>query len=123
MPDSVLPAPVKYCCVSLLPGRQYASDVITITIKKMEEFGTFNSLTDANEREKAKKNKFLDVLIRSVLCSVLPCLDAESHSHSVDAEKEIKPNKTKIQKGYFLKLGLFCLLCKLQFSPLERSSG
>ncbi|TRZ18067.1 hypothetical protein HGM15179_009070 [Zosterops borbonicus] len=44
--------------------RQYASDVITITIKKMEEFGTFNSLTDANEREKAKKNKFLDVLIR-----------------------------------------------------------
>ncbi|NXR23980.1 DRC9 protein, partial [Cinclus mexicanus] len=45
--------------------RQYASDVITVTIKNMEEFGTFNSLTDANEREKAKKNKFYDILIRS----------------------------------------------------------
>ncbi|XP_062354846.1 dynein regulatory complex protein 9 [Cinclus cinclus] len=44
--------------------RQYASDVITVTIKNMEEFGTFNSLTDANEREKAKKNKFHDILIR-----------------------------------------------------------
>ncbi|NWR47093.1 DRC9 protein, partial [Regulus satrapa] len=45
--------------------RQYASDVITVTMKKMEEFGTFSSLTDANEREKAKKNKFYDILIRS----------------------------------------------------------
>ncbi|NXD25927.1 DRC9 protein, partial [Spelaeornis formosus] len=45
--------------------RQYASDVITVTIKKMEEFGTFSSLTNANEREKAKKNKFYDILIRS----------------------------------------------------------
>ncbi|NWY66152.1 DRC9 protein, partial [Erithacus rubecula] len=45
--------------------RQYASDVITITIKNMEELGTFSSLTDANEREKAKKNKFYDIVIRS----------------------------------------------------------
>ncbi|NXB81500.1 DRC9 protein, partial [Donacobius atricapilla] len=45
--------------------RQYASDVITVTIKKMEELGTFSSLTDANEREKAKKKKFFDILIRS----------------------------------------------------------
>ncbi|XP_023788745.1 IQ domain-containing protein G isoform X1 [Cyanistes caeruleus] len=44
--------------------RQYASNVITLTIKKMEELGTFSSLTDANEREKAKKNKFFDILIR-----------------------------------------------------------
>ncbi|KAI1235909.1 IQ domain-containing protein G [Lamprotornis superbus] len=44
--------------------RQYASDVITVTIKNMEELGTFSSLTDANEREKAKKNKFYDILIR-----------------------------------------------------------
>ncbi|XP_053807249.1 dynein regulatory complex protein 9 isoform X2 [Vidua chalybeata] len=44
--------------------RQYASDVITVTIKKMEELGTFSSLTDANEREKAKKDKFYDILIR-----------------------------------------------------------
>ncbi|KAL9845353.1 dynein regulatory complex protein 9 [Geothlypis trichas] len=43
---------------------QYASDVITVTIKKMEELGTFNSLTDANEREKARKGKFHDILIR-----------------------------------------------------------
>ncbi|NWW84400.1 DRC9 protein, partial [Rhynochetos jubatus] len=45
--------------------RQYASDVITVTVKKMQESGTFNSLTEANEREKAKKNKFHDLLIRS----------------------------------------------------------
>ncbi|NXN85704.1 DRC9 protein, partial [Bombycilla garrulus] len=44
--------------------RQYASDVITVTIKKMEELGTFSSLTHANERENAKKNKFYDILIR-----------------------------------------------------------
>ncbi|NXY02159.1 DRC9 protein, partial [Pteruthius melanotis] len=45
--------------------RQYASDVITITIKKMEETGTFSTLTDANEREKAKKSKLYDILLRS----------------------------------------------------------
>ncbi|NXO64944.1 DRC9 protein, partial [Phainopepla nitens] len=45
--------------------RQYASDVITVTIKKMEELGTFSSLTQANEREKAKKKTFYDILIRS----------------------------------------------------------
>ncbi|XP_005051203.1 PREDICTED: IQ domain-containing protein G [Ficedula albicollis] len=44
--------------------RQYASDVITVTMKNMEELGTFSSLTDANEREKAKKNKFYDIVIR-----------------------------------------------------------
>lgn len=86
----------------------------------MEELGTFNSLTDANEREKARKGKFHDILIRSVLCSVLPCLSAESHSHSVHAEKEIKPNKTEIQKGYLLKLELFCLFCKLQVFPFGK---
>ncbi|KAF1467388.1 Dynein regulatory complex protein 9, partial [Megadyptes antipodes antipodes] len=45
--------------------RQYASDVITVTMKNMQESGTFNSLTEANEREKAKKSKFHDILIRS----------------------------------------------------------
>ncbi|NXL84543.1 DRC9 protein, partial [Alectura lathami] len=44
--------------------RQYASDVITATMKKMQASGTFNSLREANGREKAKKNKFHDVLIR-----------------------------------------------------------
>ncbi|NWU70916.1 DRC9 protein, partial [Pterocles burchelli] len=44
--------------------RQYASDVIAATMKKMQESGTFNSLTEANEREKAKKSKFHDFLIR-----------------------------------------------------------
>ncbi|XP_055673185.1 dynein regulatory complex protein 9 isoform X1 [Falco peregrinus] len=43
---------------------QYASDVITITMKKMQELGTFNSLTEANEREKARKSKFHDILMR-----------------------------------------------------------
>ncbi|NXU36930.1 DRC9 protein, partial [Drymodes brunneopygia] len=45
--------------------KQYASEVITVTIKKMEKFGTFSSLMDANEREKAKKSKLYDILIRS----------------------------------------------------------
>ncbi|KAF1595843.1 Dynein regulatory complex protein 9, partial [Eudyptes moseleyi] len=45
--------------------RQYASDLITVTMKNMQESGTFNSLTEANEREKAKKSKFHDILIRS----------------------------------------------------------
>ncbi|NXK97389.1 DRC9 protein, partial [Formicarius rufipectus] len=45
--------------------RQYASDVITDTMKKMQESGIFNSLTEANEREKEKKRKFYDILLRS----------------------------------------------------------
>ncbi|XP_009874110.1 PREDICTED: IQ domain-containing protein G-like, partial [Apaloderma vittatum] len=44
--------------------RQYASDVITVTMKEMQETGTFNSLTEANEREKAKNSKFHKFLIR-----------------------------------------------------------
>ncbi|NXC39498.1 DRC9 protein, partial [Penelope pileata] len=44
--------------------RQYASDVITATMKKMQESGTFSSLIEANGREKAKKNKFHDILLR-----------------------------------------------------------
>ncbi|XP_027541582.1 dynein regulatory complex protein 9 [Neopelma chrysocephalum] len=44
--------------------RQYTSDVITVTMKKMQESGIFDSLTEANEREKEKKSKFYDVLIR-----------------------------------------------------------
>ncbi|NWS76324.1 DRC9 protein, partial [Crotophaga sulcirostris] len=45
--------------------RQYASNVITVTMEKLQESGTFNILTEANEREKAKKCKFHDALIRS----------------------------------------------------------
>ncbi|NXE86523.1 DRC9 protein, partial [Menura novaehollandiae] len=45
--------------------RQYASDIITVTMRKMQELGTFNSLTEANEREKEKKSKLYDILIRS----------------------------------------------------------
>uniref|UniRef100_A0A8C3L863 IQ motif containing G n=1 Tax=Chrysolophus pictus TaxID=9089 RepID=A0A8C3L863_CHRPC len=44
--------------------RQYASDVITATMKKMEESGTFDSLIEANGREKAKKSNLNDILIR-----------------------------------------------------------
>ncbi|NWI50246.1 DRC9 protein, partial [Calyptomena viridis] len=44
--------------------RQYASDVITVMMKKMQESGIFNNLTEANEREKAKKSKLYDILIR-----------------------------------------------------------
>ncbi|NXT30233.1 DRC9 protein, partial [Syrrhaptes paradoxus] len=46
-------------------SRQYASDVIAATMKKMQESGTFHSLTEANEREKARKSKFHDFLTRS----------------------------------------------------------
>ncbi|NWH70967.1 DRC9 protein, partial [Piaya cayana] len=44
---------------------QYASDIIADTMKKLQESGTFNSLTGANERKEAKKSKFYDDLIRS----------------------------------------------------------
>uniref|UniRef100_A0A8C2TTV3 IQ motif containing G n=1 Tax=Coturnix japonica TaxID=93934 RepID=A0A8C2TTV3_COTJA len=56
--------PIHYCCVPFLPGRQYVSDVITATMKKMEESGTFDSLIEANGREKAKKSNLNDILIR-----------------------------------------------------------
>ncbi|KFZ64466.1 IQ domain-containing protein G, partial [Podiceps cristatus] len=61
---------MKHCALSvenlrkIQADRQYASDVITVTMKEMQESGTFNSLTEANEREKAKKSKFHDFLIR-----------------------------------------------------------
>lgn len=58
-------------CVHFLSGRQHVSDVITATMKKMEESGTFDSLIEANGREKAKKSNLNDILIRSELCSVL----------------------------------------------------
>ncbi|NXY88172.1 DRC9 protein, partial [Alcedo cyanopectus] len=45
--------------------RSYASDLITLTMKKIQESGTINSLMEANEREKAKMNKFHDLLFRS----------------------------------------------------------
>lgn len=71
---------INYCCIHFLPGRQYASDVITATMKEMQESGTFNSLIEANGRENAKKNKFHDTLIRSELTSVCFCFTAQSQS-------------------------------------------
>ncbi|NXS09506.1 DRC9 protein, partial [Neodrepanis coruscans] len=44
--------------------RRYARDIIAITMKNMQESGIFNNLTEANEKEKAKKSKFYDILIR-----------------------------------------------------------
>ncbi|XP_021250748.1 IQ domain-containing protein G isoform X2 [Numida meleagris] len=58
---SALPADVLR---KIQADRQYVSDVITATVKKMEESGTFDSLTEANGREKAKKSNFSDILIR-----------------------------------------------------------
>uniref|UniRef100_A0A8C9ETX2 Uncharacterized protein n=1 Tax=Pavo cristatus TaxID=9049 RepID=A0A8C9ETX2_PAVCR len=49
---------------SLQTQRQYTSDVITATMKKMEDSGTFDSLVEANGREKAKKSNLNDILIR-----------------------------------------------------------
>ncbi|NXE04847.1 DRC9 protein, partial [Lophotis ruficrista] len=51
--------------IKIQADRQYASDVITVTMKKMQESGIFNCLTEANEREKAKKSEVHDALIRS----------------------------------------------------------
>ncbi|NWZ61942.1 DRC9 protein, partial [Acrocephalus arundinaceus] len=85
--------------------RQYASDVITVTIKKMEEFGTFSSLTDANEREKAKKNKFFDVLIRSEKGKKeIKALEKQLHDVKKQADKDLQ-NKDKV---------IDCLKDKLQ---------
>ncbi|NXG55148.1 DRC9 protein, partial [Hemiprocne comata] len=44
--------------------RQYASDVITATMKEMQESGTFNTLTEAIESERARKSKIQDLLIK-----------------------------------------------------------
>ncbi|NWX91275.1 DRC9 protein, partial [Nothoprocta ornata] len=44
--------------------RQYVSDVITSTMIKMQESGTFSSLPEAIEREKEKKSKLHDILLR-----------------------------------------------------------
>uniref|UniRef100_A0A8C0EI59 IQ motif containing G n=1 Tax=Bubo bubo TaxID=30461 RepID=A0A8C0EI59_BUBBB len=97
VPDTIVSAPIKYSCVPFLPGRQYASDVITVTMKKMQELGKFNSLTEANEREKAKKSKFHDFLIRSVLCSVLSCLTAQSQNNMIAyLRDELQEMKTKM---------------------------
>uniref|UniRef100_A0A8B9ZFS1 Dynein regulatory complex protein 9 n=1 Tax=Anas platyrhynchos TaxID=8839 RepID=A0A8B9ZFS1_ANAPL len=61
MKHSALPADTLR---KIQADRQYASDVITATMKEMQESGTFNSLIEANGRENAKKNKFHDTLIR-----------------------------------------------------------
>ncbi|NXQ24853.1 DRC9 protein, partial [Alaudala cheleensis] len=85
--------------------RQYASDVITVTIKKMEELGTFSSLTDANEREKAKKNKFFDILIRSEEGKKeIKALQKQLQDVKKEADKELQ-NRDKV---------IDCLKDKLQ---------
>uniref|UniRef100_A0A8B9I4J7 IQ motif containing G n=1 Tax=Anser brachyrhynchus TaxID=132585 RepID=A0A8B9I4J7_9AVES len=61
MKHSALPADTLR---KIQADRQYASDVITATMKEMQESGTFNSLIEANGRENAKKSKFHDILIR-----------------------------------------------------------
>ncbi|NWR84877.1 DRC9 protein, partial [Furnarius figulus] len=60
--------------------RQHASDVITATMKEMEESGIFNSLREANERDKGKKSKFHDIVTREE-----------------DGKKEIKSLQKKLQ--------------------------
>ncbi|KAM4895487.1 dynein regulatory complex protein 9 [Sylvia borin] len=85
--------------------RQYASDVITFTIKKMEEFGTFSSLTDANEREKTKKNKFFDILIREEKGkSEIKALQKQLQDVKTQADKDLQ-NRDKV---------IDCLKDKLQ---------
>ncbi|PKK18715.1 IQ motif containing G [Columba livia] len=71
--------------------RQYASDVITATMKKMQESGTFNSLTEANEREKAKKSKFHDVLIRDEeLKTEIKALEKQLRDVKKETETELQ---------------------------------
>ncbi|XP_051482796.1 dynein regulatory complex protein 9 isoform X1 [Apus apus] len=57
------PLPVEHLR-KIQADRQYASDTITATMKEMQESGTFNTLTEAVEKERARKNKFQDLLIR-----------------------------------------------------------
>ncbi|XP_072201036.1 dynein regulatory complex protein 9 isoform X2 [Excalfactoria chinensis] len=59
-----LSAPSADYLQKIQADRQYVSDVITATMKKMEESGTFDSLIEANGREKAKKSNLNDILIR-----------------------------------------------------------
>ncbi|NWV45499.1 DRC9 protein, partial [Daphoenositta chrysoptera] len=86
--------------------RQYASDVITITIKKMEETGTFSTLTDANEREKAKKSKLFDILSREekgkkeikALQKQLQDVKKQAEKDLQDRDKVIDRLKDKLQE-------------------------
>ncbi|NXC01857.1 DRC9 protein, partial [Orthonyx spaldingii] len=86
--------------------RQYASDVITVTIKKMEESGIFSSLTDANEREKARKSKFYDILIREekgkkeikALQKQLQDVKKQSEKDLQNQDKAIEHLKHKLQE-------------------------
>ncbi|KFU84253.1 IQ domain-containing protein G, partial [Chaetura pelagica] len=57
------PLPVEHLR-KIQADRQYANDTITATMKEMQESGTFNTLTEAVERERARKNKIQDLLIR-----------------------------------------------------------
>ncbi|NWW38897.1 DRC9 protein, partial [Panurus biarmicus] len=85
--------------------RQYASDVLTVTIKKMEELGTFSSLTDANEREKAKKSKFFDILIREEKGKMeIKALQKQLQDVKKEADKDLQ-NRDKV---------IDCLKDKLQ---------
>ncbi|XP_061862126.1 dynein regulatory complex protein 9 isoform X2 [Colius striatus] len=58
----------------------YASDVLTATLKEIEESGTFNSLIEANEREKARTTEVYDLLARKE-----------------EGEKQIKSLKKQLQ--------------------------
>lgn len=48
----------------VLVGRQYASRVIAETLLEIETSGTFQSLLQAVEREKEKKNNLHNLIIR-----------------------------------------------------------
>ncbi|NXA78886.1 DRC9 protein, partial [Thryothorus ludovicianus] len=85
---------------------QYANDVITVTMKKMEELGTFSSLTDANKREKAKRNKFYDSLIREekgkkeikALEKQLQDVKKQTNKYLQDQDNVIDSLKDKLQE-------------------------
>uniref|UniRef100_A0A663MZY7 IQ motif containing G n=1 Tax=Athene cunicularia TaxID=194338 RepID=A0A663MZY7_ATHCN len=85
-----LKTPMKYSCILFLPGRQYARDVITVTMKKVQESGKFNSLTEANEREKAKKSKFHDFLIRSEGKKEIKSLEKQLQDVKKETEIELQ---------------------------------
>uniref|UniRef100_A0A8V5FHX6 Uncharacterized protein n=1 Tax=Melopsittacus undulatus TaxID=13146 RepID=A0A8V5FHX6_MELUD len=76
--------------------RQYASDVITATMKRMQESGTFNSLTEANEKEEEKKSKFHDVLIRSEGKKQIKSLEKQLQDVKKQTETELKSRDAMI---------------------------
>ncbi|XP_051482797.1 dynein regulatory complex protein 9 isoform X2 [Apus apus] len=92
------PLPVEHLR-KIQADRQYASDTITATMKEMQESGTFNTLTEAVEKERARKNKFQDLLIREEEGKKeIKALKKQLQAVKKETEIELKKLKSKTDK-------------------------